>query len=229
MLPRVTLKDVPDDLKYPQGESRSVGSMPACWYKAGTNGMAYKQLVTQLPDFDEELTKILPYYAMSLAEVGSAGRSYIETQAEQASVLGGLGARISTRSALNKSDEMHAVMILSSKGLNRNLGHITRLIEETMESPDFSEVDRIGDLISQSRARVENSITGRGHALASAAASSRMRVHLQRLTTSGVDCRRLSILKIWMTAYRKTRTNCKNYLNSFVPFMSAFVMHQESG
>ena len=174
LLPRVTLADVPEDLKHPVGAHRKVGSMPACWYKAGTNGMAYKQLVTQLPDFDEELTKILPYYAMSLAEVGSAGRSYIETQAEQASVLGGLGARISTRSALNKSDEMHAVMILSSKGLNRNLGHITRLIEETMESPDFSEVDRIGDLISQSRARVENSITGRGHALASAAASSRM-------------------------------------------------------
>ena len=60
--------------------------MPVCWYKAGTNGMVYKQLVTQLPDFDDELTNILPYYAMTLAELGSGGRSYIETQAAQASV-----------------------------------------------------------------------------------------------------------------------------------------------
>lgn len=174
LLPRVTLADVPDDLKYPAGVKRSVGSQPVCWYSAGTNGMVYKQLVTQLPDFDSDLTNLLPYYAMTLAELGSAGRSYIETQAAQASVLGGLGARISTRSVLGDSDNMHAVMVLSSKGLNRNLEHITRFIEETIESPDFSEVDRIGDLIAQSRARVESSITGRGHSLASAAASSRM-------------------------------------------------------
>ncbi len=174
LLPRVTLADVPDDLKYPVGHSRSVGSMPACWYSAGTNGMVYQQLVTQLPDFDEELTKVLPYYAMALAEVGSAGRDYMQTQAEQASVLGGLGARISTRSVLGDSNSMHAVMIMSSKGLIRNTDHITRLIEETMDSPDFSEVDRISDLISQARARSESSITGRGHSLASSAASSRM-------------------------------------------------------
>ncbi len=174
LLPRVTLADVPDDLKYPVGNSRSVGSMPACWYSAGTNGMVYQQLVTQLPDFDEELTKVLPYYAMALAEVGSAGRDYMQTQAEQASFLGGLGARISTRSVLGDTNSMHAVMIMASKGLNRNTDHITRLIEETMDSPDFSEVDRLSDLISQARARSESSITGRGHSLASSAASSRM-------------------------------------------------------
>ena len=36
LLPRVTLADVPDDLKYPVGTQRKVGSMPVCWYKAGT-------------------------------------------------------------------------------------------------------------------------------------------------------------------------------------------------
>ncbi len=174
LLPRVTLDDVPEDLKYPVGEPRKVGSMPVCWYGAGTNGMVYQQLVTQLPAFDAELTKVLPYYAMALAEVGSAGRNYMQTQAEQASVLGGLSARISTRSVLGDTNSMHAVMVMASKGLNRNTDHITRLIEETIESPDFSEVDRISDLISQARARTESSITGRGHSLASAAASSRM-------------------------------------------------------
>lgn len=174
LLPRVTLDDVPADLKYPVGEPRAVGPMPACWYAAGTNGMVYQQLVTELPDFDDELVKVMPYYSMALAELGSAGRNYMQTQAEQASVLGGLGARISTRSVLENTDKLHAVMIMSSKGLNRNTDHITRFIEETMESPDFSEVDRIGDLISQARARTESSITGRGHSLASGAASSRM-------------------------------------------------------
>ena len=174
LLPRVTLADVPVDLKFPVGESRSVGSVPAVWYSAGTNGMVYQQLVAQLPEFDPELVGVLPYYSMMLAEVGSAGRDYMQTQAEQASVLGGLGARVTTRSVLGSSDKIHAAMVLSSKGLNRNSDHITRWISDTMESPDFADTARIADLISQARTRVENSITGRGHALASSAASSRM-------------------------------------------------------
>ncbi len=173
LLPRVTLADVPDDLKYPVGTRRNAGDKPVCWYSAGTNGMVYKQWVAELPDFDEELIEVLPGYTTMLAELGSGGRSYVETQAAQAAVLGGISARISTRSVLNSTEEMHAVMVMASKGLNRNLEHITGFIEQTMESPDFSEVDRIGDLISQSRARVESSVTGRGHALAASAASSR--------------------------------------------------------
>ena len=170
----MTLADVPVDLKFPVGESRPVGSVPAVWYSAGTNGMVYQQLVAQLPEFDSELVGVLPYYSMMLAEVGSAGRDYMQTQAEQASVLGGLGARVTTRSVLGSSDKIHAAMVLTSKGLNRNSDHITRWISDTMESPDFADTARIADLISQARTRVENSITGRGHALASSAASSRM-------------------------------------------------------
>ncbi len=176
LLPRVTLDDVPAELKFPQGESRKVADMPAIWYRAGTNGMVYQQLVTDLPAFDDELLDVLPLYAMCLAEVGSAGRDYMQTQAQQAAVLGSIGARISTRSVLGSNDALHASMVVSSKGLNRNYEHISRLIYETMDSPDFAETHRIKDLVSQARTRRESSITGRGHALAMTAASSQMSV-----------------------------------------------------
>ena len=97
----------------------------------------------------------------------------MQTQAEHASVLGGISARISTRSVLQDTEKLHASIVLSAKGLNRNSDHLTRLICETLESPDFSETSRIKDLISQVRARRESSITGRGHSFAMTAASSR--------------------------------------------------------
>jgi Zn-dependent M16 (insulinase) family peptidase len=172
ILPRVTLDDVPAEIKMPVGKADSIGEIPAVWYASGTNGMVYQQLVAELPALEEELIDVLPLYSMCLAELGSAGRDYMQTQAEHASVLGGLGARISTRSVLRTKDSLHSLMVLSAKGLNRNSDHITRLIHETMESPDFSEISRIRDLISQVRTRRESSITGRGHSFAMGAASS---------------------------------------------------------
>lgn len=172
LLPRVTLEDVPATLKFPVGESSPVGGMPAVWYNTGTNGMVYQQLVSDLPQFEDDLIDVLPLYAMCLAEVGSGGRDYMKTQAQQASVLGGIGARVSTRSVLGDKDKLHSAMVLSAKGLNRNTSQISQMIYETIDSPDFSETGRIKDLISQVRTRQESSITGRGHALAMVAACS---------------------------------------------------------
>ncbi len=172
LLPRVTLEDVPVTLKFPVGESGAIGDMPCVWYNTGTNGMVYQQLVTDLPNFEGELLDALPLYAMCLAEVGSGGRDYMQTQAQQASVLGGIGARVSTRSVLGDKDKLHSSLVLSAKGLNRNTGQISQMIHETIDSPDFTETARIKDLITQVRTRQESSITGRGHALAMVAASS---------------------------------------------------------
>lgn len=172
LLPRVTLDDVPATLKFPVGEPGAIGEMPCVWYNTGTNGMVYQQLVTELPNFEGELLDALPLYAMCLAEVGSGGRDYMQTQAQQASVLGGIGARVSTRSVLGDKDKLHSSLVLSAKGLNRNTSQISQMIYETIDSPDFTETDRIKDLITQVRTRQESSITGRGHALAMVAASS---------------------------------------------------------
>ncbi len=173
ILPRVTLDDVPVEIKMPVGKPEKIGQIPAVWYASGTNGMVYQQLVTDLPAMDGDLIDALPLYSLCLSEIGSGGRDYMQTQAEHASVLGAIGARISTRSVLQDKEKLHASMVLSAKGLNRNSDHITRLICETLESPDFSETTRIKDLVSQVRARRESSITGRGHSFAMMAASCR--------------------------------------------------------
>ena len=171
LLPRVTLEDVPQDLKFPEGKSESIGELPVTWYHPGTNGMVYQQLICDLPTFSDEDIDLLPLYAMCIPELGSGGRDYMTTQALQASVLGSIGARISTRSVLGNTDKLYASFVLSAKGLSRNADHISSLLHETFESPDFRETSRIQDLISQVRIRRESSITGRGHALAMLAAS----------------------------------------------------------
>jgi len=173
MLPRVTLDDVPAEIKMPVGKPDKIGSLPGVWYTSGTNGMVYQQLIADLPLLADDLIDALPLYTLCLTEIGSAGRNYMQTQAEHASVLGAIGARVSTRSVLHDRDKIHGSMVLSAKGLNRNSDHLTRLIWDTIESPDFGETERVKDLISQVRTRRESSITGRGHSFAMSAASCR--------------------------------------------------------
>jgi Zn-dependent M16 (insulinase) family peptidase len=48
------------------------------------------------------------------------------------------------------------------------------LVRETLDSARFDELQRLRELLSQMRARRDQSITGSGHSLAMAAASSRM-------------------------------------------------------
>jgi Zn-dependent M16 (insulinase) family peptidase len=66
------------------------------------------------------------------------------------------------------------VLVISSKALGRNADSMFALVRETLDSARFDELQRLRELLSQMRARRDQSITGSGHSLAMAAASSRM-------------------------------------------------------
>ncbi|MFT7267681.1 MAG: Zn-dependent M16 (insulinase) family peptidase, partial [Porticoccus sp.] len=59
----------------------------------------------------------------------------------------------------------------STKGLAKNQSKLTDLMQATIEEPRFDELPRIQELIAQTQARQESSITGVGHRLAMTAAS----------------------------------------------------------
>ncbi|MBK6286997.1 MAG: insulinase family protein [Gammaproteobacteria bacterium] len=172
-LPRVTIADVPADV--PEIESRPIAaSTPITAYARGTNGIVYQQVIVELPALGNELLELLPYYTDFLTELGSGGRDYLQTQALQAALSGGLNAHSTVRGALDDEQRTRGVLVLSSKALARNATELFALLRETLEHARFDELQRIGELLSQMRARRDQSITGSGHALAMSAASSRM-------------------------------------------------------
>jgi Zn-dependent M16 (insulinase) family peptidase len=64
--------------------------------------------------------------------------------------------------------------VFAGKALERNNEKLAELMRDTIQSVRFDEHDRIRELISQRRARREQSVTGSGHTLAMSAASSGM-------------------------------------------------------
>ncbi|WP_085442027.1 insulinase family protein [Magnetofaba australis] len=170
LLPKVTVADAPKDLRIPEGEERTIGAMRATWFDRPTNGLDYLQLVCELPDFEAELFDELPLFAACLPEVGSGGRDYLQTQALQAQLTGGVSARAAVRAMAQDAQTYNSRFVVSGKALARNSDALAQLLGETLAAPRFDELPRLRELIAQLRAAAESRITDNGHGLAMSAA-----------------------------------------------------------
>lgn len=174
VLPKVTIEDVPAEMRIPEGSSISGTGFDYDFYAQGTNGLVYQQVIMPLPALDEAEQQLIPLYSSCLTELGCGGRDYQQTQAWQSQVTGGIHAYSSVRGSIDDEQLTQGYMTLSGKALISNHKHLFTLLNETLLSVRFDEVSRIRELVSQQRTRKEQSITGQGHSLAIMAAVSEL-------------------------------------------------------
>jgi hypothetical protein len=174
ILPKVTLADVPAELKIAQGIVKKINNIPLHSYHQGTNGIVYQQLILLLPNLDKDLLPYLPLYTQCLTEVGIGDKDFAEVQNWQSAVVGHIHAYTSLRSSIQSEQEVISYLIISAKALARNQTAMADLLKATLTEARFDEGKRISELVSQTRLRKENSITGNGHAIAMSTASASM-------------------------------------------------------
>ncbi len=171
LLPKVSIADVPAEQPALPFEQRAIGHVPLCTYPQGTNGIVYQQIVMPMPQLLDEELMLLPYYTQLLTEVGVEHMDYMQAQAWQAAVCGGLVAYSSARGNVQDEQAVTSYLTLSSKSLVRNSDAMGDLLKRTLEGARFDELNRLRELISQIRMRRQNAVTGSGHSLAMMAAS----------------------------------------------------------
>lgn len=174
ILPKVGLSDIPEQLHYTAGIQCSLNKQPLSLYATGTNGLVYQQIIIKLPQLSAELLPLLPLYSICMTEVGIADKDYLQTQSLQAQIVGSLSAYSQIRGGSDNTDSIDAYFTLSAKALSRNQAAMSDLMLETLNQVRFDELPRLAELVSQVRARREQSVTGSGHGLAMGAASAGM-------------------------------------------------------
>ena len=172
VLPKVGLEDIPPQMAYVAATEKRQKPLPLTTYATGTNGLVYQQVVLPLPALAERQINLLPIYSNCLTELGVGSKDYLETQLWQSSICGGIHAYASTRGKPNDEQQLSGHLTLSAKGLASNQSALTELMQCSLEQVRFDELPRIRELIAQSRAQREMSVTGSGHSLAMTAASS---------------------------------------------------------
>ena len=174
ILPKVGLEDVPANMHIPMGLTDNIDHLQHSFYEQGTNGLIYQQIIVDLPELEDELVNLLPLYTYCLTELGCGDKDYLQSQAWQDSVSGGVSAYTSVRGLIDNEQDIKAHFVFSGKALTRNHEKLNDLMSEMLEHARFDELDRIRELVAQKRARREQSVTGQGHSLAMIAASSGM-------------------------------------------------------
>lgn len=172
ILPKVSLDDVPAEVQMPDAINKTIAGAESSLYAQGTNGLVYHEVVLDLPAMTDEQLDLLPYYTSVVTELGCGDKDYMQMQALQSSVSGGVYAQ---PSILAKADDVQSVrgyFIMLGKALERNNQPLAELMYNIMHNARFDEHDRLKEMISQKRARREQSVTGNGHSLAMTAAAS---------------------------------------------------------
>lgn len=174
LLPKVTIDDVPAKMRIPQGSENHLNSFHYHFYPQGTNGLVYQQVIMDLPALSEAERQLLPLYSHCLTELGCDGMSYQDTQALQSQVCGGIHAYSSVRADVNDEQKVSGYLTLSGKALLNKQVQLTDLMYKTLQTVRFDELSRVRELVSQTRTRKEQSVTGQGHSLAMMAAVSQL-------------------------------------------------------
>ncbi|ARU26293.1 insulinase family protein [Cellvibrio sp. PSBB006] len=174
LLPKVGLEDIPPQLHYIGGSHETFNGYPLRRYSAGTNGLVYQQITCKLPALDAELKPLLPLYCIAMTELGVGDKDYLATQRWQAEVVGSINAFSSVRGSGEDVQAIDAYLTLSAKALTRNNGAMSDLMHTTLTEVRFDELSRLRELVAQTRARREQSVTGNGHSLAMSAACAGM-------------------------------------------------------
>lgn len=174
ILPKVELSDVPASLPELSCQQRRHQQVLTTTYGQGTNGLVYQQAIADLPELSAAEMAKLPLCTQMLTELGLGTGNYLEVQHRQAATVGAINAFTSMRGAVDDEQSINGYFVLSSKALLRNAEQQAQLMHDTLRSARFDELERIRELVSQQRARRDQSITGNGHGLAMAAACAGM-------------------------------------------------------
>jgi len=172
ILPKVDLSDVP--LQMPEPEYRYDGDISASVYARGTNGLVYEQVVLPLPALDDDELALLPFYTTLISEVGCGELDYLQMQDRISAQSGGISASFSVKGRIDDVQDLSGYIVFNGKALARNRSALTRLLKDVCRDARFDEQARIREIVSQIRARREQSVTGSGHALAMGAAAQGM-------------------------------------------------------
>jgi len=174
VLPKVGLEDVPPEMKIPAAIARRISDTESTLFAQGTNGLVYHEMVLDLPAFDSDQLDMLPFFSSCLTELGVGDKDYLQVQGWQSGVSGGVSGHSSIRGHSDDVQQTRGYYVFTGKALERNNEKLSELMHDTIHAVRFDEHDRIREIISQKRARREQSVTGSGHTLAMSAASSGM-------------------------------------------------------
>lgn len=158
VLPKITLSDVP-----PQGKEfplvqTDVSRLSLHCHPTFTNEIVYVDLVFDLPHLREDELSLLRLFSNFLTQMGAGGRNYQENLDYIFKHTGGIGADPELFFQASDPTQIKPALVLKAKALYRKADKLFALLCDFLTTADFTDTDRLQELLMQHFEELETSI-----------------------------------------------------------------------
>ena len=148
---------------YPEALITSSNNTTNHFYKTGTNGITYHSILYPCKNLTSEEFKVASLFASTLTDVGIDNKGFEEVQRIQSAYTGGISANFSL---VPDQEDFTLALQISSKSLEKNDKEMQDLMIQTVTKSNFTEKERIKDLLNFISSSNERSLIQNGHILA---------------------------------------------------------------
>jgi Zn-dependent M16 (insulinase) family peptidase len=161
-IPRLSVADLPAENRPIPTELREVGGAPLLFHDLTTNGIAYVDLGFDLATVPDELLPYVNIFGRALTEAGTAKRDYVDLSQWIARTSGGIWAQSFSAPKLGSPDAA-ARLFVRAKATADKISETAEILTEILTAPKLDNKERIGRIVSEARARVEQRLVPSGH------------------------------------------------------------------
>lgn len=169
-LPCLELSDVPAEIeKISPDNIEKISELTV--YKKPTSGILYFTCPVGLGNVKKELVPLIPFFSKAFINSGTAKRGYDEMAELMNLYTGGISVSPFIGTLFSEKLDHISFLSLQGKSLDRNVEKLFDIIQEFICHVDFSDSERLKQLLYQSRAQFESAIVANGHRYAISLAS----------------------------------------------------------
>jgi len=169
-LPTLGRQDIPPSV--PSVEKTAADdAIQANLYNQATSGIFYLAAAAGSGALPSELMPLAPFFCYAASRMGTAVRDYADMARRMDAYTGGIGLSTHARTRFDRPGECMPFVSLNAKSLDRNRDQMFDIIQELLHQSDFSDLNRLKNLLLEYRAGLESMVVHNGHRLAISLAS----------------------------------------------------------
>jgi Zn-dependent M16 (insulinase) family peptidase len=184
-IPHLSRNDLSVESDYIHRRHDDLSGVPALCHELYTNGITYADMAFPVDILSPEDYKWMPFYSRAVVSVGLPGIDYGEVSSLLARTSGGFIARLFTGTAVRGTTPYLQTpsghfdltgrdwLVYQLKCLDEKISPSLDLALRLISEADFTDIDRINDLVLEMKTQLDSSLAPMGHVYASGRANRR--------------------------------------------------------
>lgn len=157
-LPKVGISDISKDSKYYSLHSEKLKQIDCHFHDCFTNRILYADLHFPLPKLNDQELLDIPFFTSLMTDLGTKNSSYDKLLEEMNRYTGGIYAYTSTPTSIKNPNIIYPTFAIRGKALYHNSEKLFELFFELITSCDFSNKDRLTQVLEQQHSYLEHKV-----------------------------------------------------------------------